>query len=140
MERIFEDEFTDLQADYISLCLEFTEKKVDEIYVYIYRNDGMRMFNAFFTKNGKFVSTADIADDDFVYEFLDVGMDDIHKFVELCEEFGKPCPNEFKLIYNVNSGSFDADYGYEDYSINGKTSGMEEFEAWADEIQAQLKN
>lgn len=57
MERIFEDEFTDLQADYISLCLEFTEKKVDEIYVYIYRNEGMRMFNAFFTKNGKFVST-----------------------------------------------------------------------------------
>jgi len=44
-----------------------------------------------------------------------------------------------KNLYNASSGSFDADYGYEDYSIKGKTSGMEEFEAWADEIQAQLE-
>ena len=90
-------------------------------------------------KNGKFVSTEDIADDEFVREFLSVGMDDIHKFKELCEEFGKPCPNEFKLIYNANSGSFDADYGYEDYSVKGKTSGLEEYLAWKDEIKAQLE-
>ena len=84
-----EDEYTDSQADYISLCLEFTEKKVDEIYVYIYRNEGMRMFNALFIKNGKYVSTADIADDEYIYEFLNVGTADIHKFKDLCDEFGK---------------------------------------------------
>ena len=32
---------------------------------------------------------------------------------------------------SLNVGSF--------HSINDKTSGMEEFEAWADEIQAQLE-
>lgn len=28
---------------------------------------------------------------------------------------------KIKNLYNANSGSFDADYGYEDYSIKGKT-------------------
>ncbi len=34
MKKIFEDEFMDLQSEFISLCLELTGKTVDNIYIY----------------------------------------------------------------------------------------------------------
>ena len=34
MAKIFEDYFTDLQADMVSICLEYSEKRVEKIYIY----------------------------------------------------------------------------------------------------------
>ena len=33
MEKVFEDEFMDLQTALISLCLEVTEEKVNKVYL-----------------------------------------------------------------------------------------------------------
>ena len=35
MAKIFEDELMDLQADYVSLCMEAMEGIADEIFIYI---------------------------------------------------------------------------------------------------------
>ena len=32
---------------------------------------------------------------------------------EICEKHNKPIPQEFRYIYSVKSGAFDADYRYE---------------------------
>ena len=47
MEKVFEDEFMDLQTALISLCLEVTEEKVNKVYVYCSNEKKSKMFNAF---------------------------------------------------------------------------------------------
>lgn len=42
----FEDAFTDLQAEFVSLCMEYTNGNVDKIYIYIYQDTSQKMFNA----------------------------------------------------------------------------------------------
>ena len=53
MEKVFEDEFMDLQTALISLCLEVTEEKVNKVYVYCSNEKKSKMFNAFFDVNGE---------------------------------------------------------------------------------------
>lgn len=54
MAKVFQDEFMDVQSDLISLCLEATEEKVDEIFVYCSIEKYSKFFNAFFKKTIKF--------------------------------------------------------------------------------------
>lgn len=35
MIKGFEDAFTDLQSEFVSLCMEYTNGSVDKIYIYI---------------------------------------------------------------------------------------------------------
>lgn len=44
---------------------------------------------------------------------LDIINDDIEKIEELCKEYEKDMPTEMKLIYDVKSGSFKAEYKYD---------------------------
>lgn len=37
MIKGFEDAFTDLQSEFVSLCMEYTNGSVDKIYIYIYQ-------------------------------------------------------------------------------------------------------
>ena len=48
MSKVFEDEFMDVQASIISLCLEVTKKKVQKVYAYCYNEKKIKMFNVFF--------------------------------------------------------------------------------------------
>ena len=34
MSKVFEDYFSELQADMVSICLEYVEKKADKLYIY----------------------------------------------------------------------------------------------------------
>ena len=56
MGKVFEDDFMELQSQFISLCLEVSGKKVDEVYAYISIEKQSKMFNAFFTVNGNVVT------------------------------------------------------------------------------------
>ena len=46
MIKGFEDAFTDLQSEFVSLCMEYTNGSVDKIYIYIYQDTTQKMFNA----------------------------------------------------------------------------------------------
>ena len=50
MIKGFEDAFTDLQSEFVSLCMEYTNGSVDKIYIYIYQDTSQKMFNAIFVK------------------------------------------------------------------------------------------
>ena len=116
MLKGFEDAFVDAQANVISLCLELlknSEKSADVIYVYILQNDNEEYIDAFFEKDGKLFTTNDWCSDAQIKEFFHCGIEDIESIVELCDTYDAKCPHEFKLVYNVNSKSFDSNYNYE---------------------------
>ena len=136
----FEDAFTDLQSEYVSLCLEYlsiVNVEADRIYIYLYQTRHMQMFNAFFEIEGSIVSAGEIGTEEQSDEFLDVGTDDIQRLIDICEQYQHPCPNEFKLIFEVQSRKFDAQYGYEDYSEKNEVDPVDVFLEWLSEKKHQ---
>ena len=53
MAKIFEDELMDLQADYVSLCMEAMEGIADEIFIYISNEATCHMFHTFCRVKGQ---------------------------------------------------------------------------------------
>lgn len=118
MKEGFEDAFMDAQSAAISSCIKVLNSKnveVDFIYVYLFQNGCQDFPNAFFKKDNRILKLNDILDDDSVYELLDMLIDDIENMIRVCHTYEGKCPNEWKLIYEVNTGKFDAEYGYDDF-------------------------
>ena len=126
----FEDSFADVQSDYISLCLEYGGENVHKVFAYVYQTDSLRMFNAFFEKDGSIIAAGNIGTDEEADEFMSVGRDDIDKIRAVCEKYGQKCPNEIRMIFDVKTKQYDATVGYEDYSLKDKTTPMTEFLNW----------
>lgn len=133
----FEDNFMDLQSEFISLCLELTEQKVDKIYAYCSIEAKSRMFNAFFEVGGEIKTANQLGiNNSLVNQFLRVGTHDLPKFSQLCESYGVPTPTEIKMQYDTESGKFDAAYKYD--VVCSETTGIsagEVFMNWFDEIK-----
>ena len=53
MNRVFEDQLMEIQSDLVSLGLEYSNRQIDEIYLYGYMEEGSYFFNLFFKKNKK---------------------------------------------------------------------------------------
>lgn len=136
MKKGFEDAFMDAQSSTISLCLELLEKyniQVDTIYVYLFQNECQDFPNAFFKKDNKILRLNDIFDDEDIDEFFDLLIEDIENIIEICDNYESTCPNELKLIYDVNSGKFDSEYGYEDIVEDEDSGLVSRLDAWIDE-------
>ena len=134
MSKVFEDEFMDVQAGLISLCLEVTEDKVDKVYAYCYNNKYAIMFNAFFAVNGQIKTLNQLGISDKVaFQFLGYGIEDLESLEAICEKHNKPVPVEMKLYYDVPTGKFNANYKYEEVCFD-KSAG-EVFMEWMEEIK-----
>ena len=114
VDMVFEDAFTDLQSEFVSLCMEYTGGCVDKIYIYIYQDASQKMFNAIFVKGDRVIPAGNFADDEASDEFLSIGTKDISKLVELCDMYQQKCPNEYKLEFDVATHKFDASYRYDE--------------------------
>ena len=69
MGNKFEDEFMELQSDFVSLCLEVAEQKVNKVYIYCSIEKKSTMFNAFFEIDGKIKTLNQLGiDNEFKYE------------------------------------------------------------------------
>ena len=140
MKDIFEDQFVDLQSEFISLCLDFAGQKVNKVYVYCSIEEKSKMFNAFFEIGGEIrtanqlgVSMSEVS------QFLRTGTLDLRRFQELCESHHVSTPTEIKMCYDVSTGKYDADYKY-DVVCSAKTgiSAGEVFMNWLTEIKNSL--
>ena len=121
----FEDRFSELQADMISICLEFVEDRADKVYVYASREEGVISSRFFYLINNKYVKSHKVNDalenGDERYDVspkrgfmvLRILCEDIEKIEELCKEYKRDMPTEMKLIYDVKSGNFKAEYKYD---------------------------
>ena len=74
MIKGFEDAFTDLQSEFVSLCMEYTNGSVDKIYIYIYQDTSQKMFNAIFVKGKRVIPAGNFDDDEASDEFLSIGI------------------------------------------------------------------
>ncbi|PFJ91106.1 DUF600 domain-containing protein [Bacillus cereus] len=147
--REFEDKFSDLQADMITICMEYVEDRADKVYVYASREEGIISGRFFYLINSTYVECHKVndalEDGDERYDVsrerqimvLRIICEDIEKVEELCKEYERDMPTEMKLIYDVKSGKFKAEYKYDLVYTNDdvKTAGH-----IADEWFEEVKN
>ncbi|MGQ3376811.1 DUF600 domain-containing protein [Priestia endophytica] len=145
----FEDKFSGLQGDMISICMEFVEDRADKVYVYASCEEGMISGRFYYCINNTYVKPRKVNDAlGDGYQTIDVSPErgiavlkiicgDIEEIEELCKNYGRDMPTEMKMIYDVKSGGFQAQYNYDlVHSIDDvKTPG-----AFADEWFEEIKN
>lgn len=137
MNKVFEDEFMDLQSGLISLCIEVAQQKISKVYAYCSNEKKSKMFNAFFEVDGEIKTLNQLGiPSKLAFQFLKVGTEDLEKIEPLCIKYNMPIPTEMKLYYDVKSGKYDATYKYEEVcsAKTGKSAG-EVFLEWVSEIK-----
>jgi len=146
MAKIFEDYFTDLQADMISICLEYSEKRVEKIYIYGSIENNTTAFNVFFEAKGRILHLNELnsvleennkIDDNIDRQFgvLQIGVEDLEKIEELCKKYSMDIPTEIKIEYDVLKNSMDSKYQYENVYSNTKDKTDDDvFNDWFEEV------
>ena len=121
----FEDKFTKLQADMISICMEYVGNRADKVYVYASHEESIISSQVFYAINHKYVKPHKVndalEDGDERYDvsskrgFMVLRMicEDIERLGDLCKEYEREMPTEMKLIYDVKNGNFKGEYKYE---------------------------
>ena len=149
MKNVFEEQFTEYQADMVSICLEYVDWRADVIYIYCSYESNTIYGDCFFKIHGKILEKHKLNDvksdeEDFEYDvseerqrgLLDIISEDIEKIYALCIEYGKDMPTEMKLIYDVKKNSLKADYCYENLWTDSETKlGLHICEEWFEEIK-----
>ncbi|AGT43826.1 hypothetical protein [Treponema pedis] len=125
MKKIFEDYFSELQADMVSVCMENVEDRADTVYIYCSCEDNVIASAYFYKINGMVVKRHKlndaIAQGEAEYDVsgerqrmvLDVINSDIEKLMKICKEHNRDMPTEMKLIYDVKNKSLKAEYRYD---------------------------
>ncbi|MEA4994800.1 MAG: hypothetical protein VB060_13455 [Oscillibacter sp.] len=152
MEKVFEDYFSELQADMVSICLEYVSKKADMIYIYCSCEANAISSNFFYRINGMLVrkhklnETLNSDEKGFEYDTsgnrqsatLNIINEDIENIKELCEKYNRKMPTEMKLIYNVKKNSLTANYKYDlIYSTDAEKTANDVANEWFDEIKRE---
>jgi len=150
MKKIFEDYFSELQADMVSICLEYVDNKADMIYIYCSCEANAVSSDFFFCINGATIerhklnsvysNTAYDVSAEKQDAVLQIINEDIEKIMKLCKQYEREMPTEMKIIYNVKRNSLVANYKYDlTYSNEPqKTSDDIAFE-WFEQIKKETE-
>lgn len=143
MGKVFEDYFTELQTDMISICLEYAEDRAEKIYIYCSYENGMISGDFFYKINGKVVHNNKLNDAlvdgekpydvsiDRQKEAIDIITDDILSLKKLCQEYKRDMSTQIKLIYDVAENKVQADYRYDIvFSNDKKKTSYDILEEW----------
>lgn len=130
-EKVFEDYFTEIQSDMVSICLEYVKNKADKIYIYASFEPNVVTSNYFYNIGGNILKKHNLnnANNGFNYDVsierqrdcLQILIDDIKQLIEVCKKYSRPMPTEIKMVYAVNTKQFNADYKYNLVYSNHKT-------------------
>ena len=139
-DRVFEDDFMDVQTGLVSLVLEATAdlSGVTRIYIFGAIERSMTSFNAFVELDGSFRRLDAVCSRDILMQVLGLGASDLARLAELCAANGQTCPTQIYGRYDVRSDAFDVRYEYElvaSREVDPVTPG-ESFSAWLDAVQA----
>jgi hypothetical protein len=109
----------------ISICLEYVEDRADKVYVYASCEEGIISSSFFYLINNKYVKSHKLNDalengeerydvsTERGFMVLDIINENTEKIKVLCKEYERDMPTEMKLIYDVKSGNFKAEYKYD---------------------------
>ncbi|MBO0589751.1 DUF600 domain-containing protein [Sporosarcina sp. E16_8] len=147
MSKVFEDYFSEIQTDMVSICLEYVEERAEKIYIYCSFEEGIVSSDYFYNINGKIVERHKLNDmlssgennydvsvqrQSGVVKILNM---DIKSVIKLCKEYNREMPTEMKLIYNIEENSLKAEYKYElVYSDDPVKTADDVAMAWFEEI------
>lgn len=124
MEKVFEDCFSELQVDMVSICMEYVEGRAERIYIYCSMENNMISSGFFYKVNGKIVKKNKLND---VIKSGERGYDvsvnrqkgaitiineDIQALDKLCQEYQREMPTQIKLVYDIVENKLNADYSY----------------------------
>ena len=143
--KCFEDEFVEIQAEWIELAAEAVGNTVvDKICAYVSMEKGhFFMPDVFFVVDNRVVAKENVITPYRVLSaFMDQYSDSMLKMFRLCESYERPCPTEFKLIYDMNRETLEAKYQYEpvvDWNPRSDKNLHAPFEEWFAEIQQSLE-
>ncbi|WP_286166437.1 DUF600 domain-containing protein [Bacillus sp. E(2018)] len=146
MEKVFEDYFSELQADMVAICLEYVEHKADDIFIYCSYEPKMFVFDVFYRINGKLVHKNQLnhAVEQHIYDVssdrqnavLKLGNENLKSIHKKCEEFNRDMPTEIKIHYDVKENSLKAHYKYElVYSHVNELLPDDIFDSWFDDVK-----
>lgn len=121
MTKVFEDYFSELQTDMVSICLENTENQGDNIYIYCSCENNVYSVGYFYKINGDLVERHKLNEKlpgfdisiERQKEVMRILMENLKKIEKVCEKFNNPMPTEMKLVYNIKRNSLDANYQYD---------------------------
>lgn len=121
----FEETFSELQADMVSICMEYVEDRADKVFIYASIEEGVVSSNFFYLINNKYLECHKVndalenGDDKYdvsserMFMVLDIINENIININKLCKEYERDMPTEMKIIYDVQSGKVQAEYKYE---------------------------
>lgn len=125
MKKVFEDNFSELQADMVAICLEYVEKRAEKIYIYCSFENGAIASGFFYKVNNKIVKKNKlndvISENDRKYdvsiarqkETVNIINDDIKMLMRLCKEYHREMPTQIKLVYDICTNKLNAEYSYD---------------------------
>ncbi|MED4402846.1 DUF600 domain-containing protein [Metabacillus fastidiosus] len=136
----------------VSICLEYVFERANKIYIYCSHEEGFISNDFFYDINGKIVerhklNDALINEESNVNFSYDTSVDrqkavvriineNIKEMIKLCKEYERDMPTEMKLIYDVKSGSFKAEYQYDLVYTNDDIKTADHIaEEWFEEIK-----
>ena len=140
---IFEDKLSEIQKDMISLALELAEGKIGIAYIYGSCENHSLSFNSFFAQDNK-VYTINKLDQlgienlttDRMFQYLDIGISDLERFITLFQEDKKQAPTQLKLVYDNVNKKAKAQYSYDLFYSNSDTlTSYDIFMEWYKEIK-----
>ncbi|RAJ03223.1 hypothetical protein SAMN05428961_105198 [Paenibacillus sp. OK060] len=147
MGKVFEDYFSELQSDIVSICLEYVDKRADVIYICCYHELGEYGMDVFYKINDVFVekhkvneiySEIDVSEER-QYAVLRIGNEDLLKIINLFEKYNREMPTEMKLTYDVIKNKLEATYSYDLKFTNLSKSASEVFDEWFEEVSRMRK-
>lgn len=152
MSKVFEDYFSELQTDMVSICLEYVENKADIIYIYCSFEEGVISSDYFYCINNKVVRKHKLNDaitmdlGKFRYDtsvarqksVMYIINEDIEKLYKICNQYNNEMPTEIKLVYDVNKNSLKADYKYDLVYSNDPIKTADDIALeWFEEVKKQ---
>ena len=143
--KVFEDYFSELQGDMVSICLEYVNGKAEEIYIYCSYEPEAYYFNVFYKVNGSIVHKHMLNEfsDGYVYDtsierqktLMKIGREDLEQIHDKFKEFNREMPTEMKLSYNVEKNSLNGKYSYDiQYSNSKDLMPSDIFGKWIKEV------
>jgi hypothetical protein len=150
--KVFEDYFSELQADMVAICLEYVNNKADEIFIYCSYEPKMYVFDFFYKINGEVVHKHQLneavkeldSQRNHVYDVsrerqkaaLRIGNQNLKLIHKKCEEFNQDMPTEMKLCYHVKKNGLKGKYRYDlVYSIDDELLPDDIFDLWFEEVK-----
>ncbi|EUJ29308.1 Uncharacterised protein [Listeria grayi] len=142
MAKVFEDVFMEIQADMISLGLDYVESQAEKVFIYVSYEESALTFNVFYQIKGKIVTISKVNEvlgnkKNFnkkeVFSILNAGIKELDRIISACKEYDRPIPTEMRLTYDVKANSLKSDYQYEPvYSNTDDKHSSDIFMEWID--------